>query len=120
MKVGLIGSMYFIGLIVFITFVPPLADNFGRRWVFVITLAVSAVAQAGLMITNDLYWAYFFEFLVGGTFAGRIVVGLNYILEYNLPKFHESIVFGLLISEAMGTITITLWYQFVDRSWFGL
>ena len=110
MKVGLIGSMYFIGLIVFITFVPPLADRFGRRWVFISTLALSCVAQLGLMLTNDLYWAYFFEFLVGGTFPGRIIVGLTYILEYNIPKFHESIVFGLLLSEASTTILITVWY----------
>lgn len=70
------------------------------------------------MLTNDLYWAYFFEFLVGGTFAGRIIVGLSYILEYSLPKFHESIIFGLLISEASTTILITVWYQFIDRGWF--
>jgi len=71
-------------------------------------------------LTNDLYVAYFFEFLVGGTFAGRIIVGLSYIMEYNLPKWHESIVFGLLISEASTTILITFWYQFIDRSYFGL
>ena len=44
MKVGLIGSMYFIGLIVFITFVPPLSDRYGRKWIFIITLIVSAIA----------------------------------------------------------------------------
>lgn len=70
------------------------------------------------MLTNDLYTAYFFEFLVGSTFAGRIIVGLNYVLEFNLPKWHETIVFGLLISEASTTILMTIWYQFVDRGWF--
>lgn len=72
------------------------------------------------MVTNDLNTAYFFEFLVGSTFAGRIIVGLNYILEFSLPKYHEAIVFGLLISEASTTIIITIWYQFIDRGWFGL
>lgn len=120
MKVGLIGSMYFIGLIVFITFVPPIADRFGRKWVFFVTNVVSVIAQLGLILTNDLYVAYFFEFLVGGTFAGRIIVGLSYIMEYHLPKWHESIVFGLLISEASTTILITFWYQNIDRGYFGL
>jgi len=120
MKVGLIGSMYFIGLIVFITFVPPIADRYGRKWVFIVTLIVSCIAQLGIMLTNDLYAAYFFEFLIGGTFAGRIVVGLSYILEYNLPKWHEKIIFGLLISEASSTIIMTIWYQFIDRGWFYL
>ena len=120
MKVGLIGSMYFIGLIVFITFIPPLSDRFGRKWILVATLVQSVVAQLGLMLTNNLYVAYFFEFLLGGTFAGRIIVGLNYVLEYNLPKLHETIVFGLLISESFTTIFITIWYEFIDRGWFGL
>lgn len=44
MKVGLIASMYFIGLIVFIVFVPPLADRFGRKWVFIATLVISVIA----------------------------------------------------------------------------
>lgn len=44
MKVGLIASMYFIGLIVFIIFVPPLADRFGRKWVFIVTLIISVIA----------------------------------------------------------------------------
>jgi MFS family permease len=118
MKIGLIGSMYFIGLIVFITFVPPVADRFGRYYVFLVTNIVSVIAQLGLILTNDLYTAYFFEFLVGGTFAGRIVVGLSYILEYSLPKYSESIVFGLLITEACTTIIITIWYEFIDRGWF--
>ena len=60
MKIGLIGSMYFIGLIVFISFVPPLADRFGRRWIFITTLTVSIFAQLGLILTYDLNWAYFF------------------------------------------------------------
>lgn len=118
MKIGLIGSMYFIGLIVFITFVPPLADRYGRKWIFFATNVISCIAQLGLILATDIYVLYFFEFLVGSTFAGRIIVGLSYILEYSLPKFSESIVFGLLISEACTTILITLWYQFVDRGWF--
>ena len=57
---------------------------------------------------------------MGGTFAGRVIVGLTYILEFNLPKWHKLIVFGLYISEPTTTILITIWYQFIDRSYFGL
>ena len=44
MKVGLIGSMFFIGLIALILVVPPIADKFGRKWVFIVTLIVSCIA----------------------------------------------------------------------------
>lgn len=43
-KIGLIGSMYFIGVITTLTFVPLLADMCGRKGPFIITLIVSACA----------------------------------------------------------------------------
>ena len=57
-------------------------------------------------------------FLLGLTAAGRIIVGLTYTLELNLVKFHEQIIFYLLLAETGGIIGLTAWYQFVDRSWF--
>lgn len=43
---------------------------------------------------------------------------MNYTLEFNIKRWHEIIITSILISEAMGTITITIWYQFIDRGWF--
>jgi hypothetical protein len=43
-KVGLIGSMYFIGLCIAFTFVPLLGDQCGRKWVFILTLVISFFA----------------------------------------------------------------------------
>jgi hypothetical protein len=70
------------------------------------------------MISTSLYEAYVFEFLLGFAFAGRVIVGLNYILEYNLPKNYDSIVFAVLISLNMSCIIYTAWFQFIDRGWF--
>jgi MFS family permease len=43
-KVGLLGSMYFIGVIVGMAFVPPLSDAFGRKMIFITTLIISVFA----------------------------------------------------------------------------
>ena len=32
--IGLIGSMYYIGMLCFIVIVPMIADRYGRKWVF--------------------------------------------------------------------------------------
>lgn len=37
-KVGLIGSMFFLGVVVSVTFVGLLADQYGRKWPFIISL----------------------------------------------------------------------------------
>ena len=42
--VGLIGSMYFVGVVTTLVFVPPLTDRFGRKLTFVITLISSVFA----------------------------------------------------------------------------
>lgn len=81
-KVGLLGTTYFIGVIVTLAFVPVIGDRCGRKWVFVSALLVSAAAQLWLMITTDLTEAYICQFLIGATFAGRIIVGLSYVLEF--------------------------------------
>lgn len=119
-KVGLIGSFYFIGICTTLTFVPPLADAYGRKWVFNITLLVSIIAQFSIIMTNNLYQLYFYMFLIGATFAGRIVVGLGYVLEFLQPKWHASMIYWLLVTECLAIVLLTAWYQFVERSWLTL
>ena len=111
--------MYFIGVIVGMSFVPPLSDAYGRKVIFIVTLIISVIAQLALILTNDLYQAYVYEFFIGFTFAGRVIVGLNYVLEFVVPSWHQSIVFWLLVSECISTILMTAWYQFIERSYLG-
>jgi MFS family permease len=40
-KIGLLGAMCFVGVVISTAFVPLLSDKFGRKIVFVTTLAVS-------------------------------------------------------------------------------
>ena len=87
-KVGLISSFFFIGVITSLAIVPPLADAYGRKWVFNVTLLVSIIAQFSIILTHDLVQLYVFMFLIGASWAGRIVVGLSYTLEFLPQKWH--------------------------------
>lgn len=93
MKVGLLGSMFFIGIISTLIIIPPLADRYGRKLIFTISNIVSIIGQLGLILSNNIYEAYFFAFLIGATFSGKVVVGLNYLLEFNRPKWIETIIY---------------------------
>ena len=42
-KIGLIGSMGFIGILSTLLIVPPLADKFGRKLIFLISNIISAI-----------------------------------------------------------------------------
>jgi hypothetical protein len=49
-------------------------------------------------------------FILGATFSGKIVVGYNYLLEFNQFKNQQIILYLLLLSEAIGMILMTAWY----------
>jgi MFS family permease len=82
-KIGLLGSATFAGIVTTVLIVPPLADKvFGRRPIVNWSNLVNFVALLGLFLCNNIYQAYFFLFLAGTCFAGRVIVLLNYVLEF--------------------------------------
>lgn len=74
--------MYFIGVVLSTVTAPPLADAFGRKMVIFGSNLVLITGLIGLLLSSDIYELYVFEALVGFSFGGLIIVGLNYLLEY--------------------------------------
>ena len=79
-RIGFLGACFFIGVIVSSTIVPVgfLSDIVGRRWPFILTLVVLAIACFGFIVARSLDQLYIFMFLLGATFPGRLIVGTNY------------------------------------------
>jgi MFS family permease len=80
-RIGLLGAFFFLGVIITMIPVPRYADVYGRRDVFIVTMIVCIIAGLGLLLANSLEWAYFFMLILGMTFAGKLIVGLNYLIE---------------------------------------
>lgn len=119
-KIGLIGSIYFAGVVFGIVILPPLADLIGRRWPVLIGNIVLIICMIGLIFTHNLYEAYVYMFLDGVSFAGKVIVCLTYVIEFTPYAYHE---WGpLLVNGSLGPVTIfvTFWYQFIDNNWFWL
>ena len=85
-KVGLLGSSFFVGVIVTIYIVPAIADQIGRRLPFICTMVVTVIAQFYLMLTSSLDHALITMVILGMTFPGKNIVGLNYLLEFMMKK----------------------------------
>lgn len=81
-KVGMLGSAYFVGILLGLLIVPRLSDKYGRKAPFLGTMLLSFIAQTGLMVSHTLDSAIFFMLLTGCTFPGKNIVGLNYLLEF--------------------------------------
>lgn len=98
--------------------VPPIADRLtGRLPVFLTTAVVFAAIFLGVILANSLYQMYAFMFILGFSMAGRIIVGITYLLEFTSRPFRDTILFALLICEPVYLILVTFWYQFIDHSW---
>ena len=110
MKIGLIGSMYFVGIVISTVIAPPLADNYGRKYVVFCSNIVRFLGLLGLLLTQSLYAVYAFQVLVGLSFAGLSIVGINYFLEFQKRELYDVLVFIELIVEAVWGIFITIWF----------
>ena len=69
------------------------------------------------MLNNDLYVLYALLFIAGMTFAGRVIVGVNFVLEFLTDKYKELMVFTRMTSIAVAIILITLFFEFGSRHW---
>ena len=83
-RIGFLGACFFIGILVASVVVPIgfLSDLFGRKQIFVITLIVLLISEAGFIFANSLDQLYVFMFLYGFSFPGRIIVGQNFAYEF--------------------------------------
>ena len=74
--------MFFVGAASSCLVIPPLADYFGRKIIFLVVLVIAFTAHMGLLISKNIYEGYFFQFLNGTTMPGRLVLGLTLCIEY--------------------------------------
>jgi len=89
-KVGFLGSSYFIGMITALLFVPALSDSYGRKSIFCVTMFFSVISQICLIYSNTLYMSTIFMFILGLTWPGKRVTGLNYALEFIPYEFQAA------------------------------
>ena len=87
---------------------PWLADKYGRRLNTVINQIVFMLAFLGLMFANTITELYVLLFIAGTTFGTRVIVAINYILEYFPEKTKETVVFVKVISGPIKLIIVTI------------
>lgn len=83
-RIGFLGACFFIGVLTASTIVPVgfLSDLYGRRWIFLATVAVLLASCIGFIVARSLDELYVYMFLMGVSFPGRIIVATNYAQEF--------------------------------------
>lgn len=119
-KIGLLGSFFFIGVIAMMLVVPAIADSYGRRLPFIVTMAASVAAQSWLMMTSSLDVALGLMIVLGMTFPGKNVVGLAYLLEFTSCESQEAVVNYYMYLEPILTLYMTFHYAEYSNKYFPL
>lgn len=115
-KENLMMYSFFIGAITGLIILPKLADSIGRKVPFILTLLISIIAQIGLIVTDNFDDASMFMVVLGFTFPGKYVVGINYLLELIKDGSREQSMINLFVADVLSNILITIYYDRISRN----
>ena len=111
-RIGLLGSVYFAGILTTILIVPILTDKCGRKYNAVINNFLLIIVVIGIILASDITTLYVLLFLAGATFGGRLIAGLNWLVEYMPTRYKETVMFIKMLSGSFTIILLTVFFQF--------
>ena len=79
---GWVVSIGFVGMAIGAVFSGGLADRWGRRTVFAVTLVIYSIATALCAFAPNLTWLLVFRFIVGLGLGGQLPVAVTLVSEY--------------------------------------
>jgi len=107
-EAGLVGSIFFAGMLVGAWGFGALADRFGRRRVFLVTIILNAVFALLSALAPSFWSLLLLRFVTGAAVGGTLPVDYAIMAEY-LPKRERGRFLVLLESFwALGTVAIAL------------
>lgn len=79
---GWVVSIGFVGMAIGAVCSGALADRFGRKTIFAITLVIYSLATAACAFAPNLTWLLIFRFIVGLGLGGQLPVAVTLVSEY--------------------------------------
>lgn len=117
MKVGWLPTIYILSNVAFILPFGKLADNYGRKRVFVAGLTLNALAAGMCAIATNIDWILFWRFIQGG--AGAMIFGTGMAIITSVTPSNKRgvalgtvaacVYIGLTLAPAVGG-WLTQWF----------
>jgi len=109
-----------VGMFVGFFILPPYSDSYGRRPVFILTMILSTIAQGVILFTTSIHKLFLFMIILGMTFSGKNIVGLNFAIECTPEKYQKFVISVYWTVELVSIILWSFYYQKLDKNWFPL
>lgn len=118
--IGFLGSSFFIGWIVTLTFLPRLSDLYGRRNIIVCGNIGQFIAYTMLITTRSYTILVIALMLMGSMATIRTQVSVVYLYEI-MKKQHYTFVFSCGASiEGLVGVLASLYFMYLSKSAMGL
>ena len=116
-KVGMLGSMVFVGWFVTLPWLPRISDMYSRKWVFTAGMIIDWFLFIVMFFTTRIEWMIVVTFVFGLATTIRVNVGFVYMMEL-MPKRNQSF-YASTYNTFEGAILLlaTLYFWFVSRHW---
>ena len=115
-KIGMIGSVYFIGYIGGSLYFPRLADIHGRKPFVVIGAFLQSIWALLLFFSNSLEMIYFSMFMIGIASPLLSSIGYNYLIEFIPESSQNSINTALMCIDALSSLIGILYFTYISHS----
>ena len=115
--IGLIGSVFLLGIVVGCSTLTRLGDVLGRKPIYMLGLVMHISFMTGLLISTNVYFSYVLLFIFGLSITSRYYVGYTYNLEMQ-PKSHYVLVSTtMFVFESAVYIFICIFFLTISDRW---
>ena len=119
-RIGLIGSCFFAGWALSAIFIPRMADIYGRKKIFLFSMALQLCTFLALYFSRDLNLTTVLMFIFGIAAVGRCSIGFLYLMEL-LPTSRQVFVGTILhVNNASVGVIGCLYFWKVSKNWLWL
>ena len=94
-----------------------MTDKCGRKYNAVINNFLLIAVVIGIILASDIMTLYILLFLAGATFGGRLIAGLNWLIEFQPLRNRELVMFVKMIFGSISIILLTITFQFGTKHW---
>lgn len=119
-QIGLIGSLFLVGIVVGCSFVTRLGDVYGRRPVYASGMFTNFLSVIIIVITMKAPITITCMFLLGMSITARYYVGYTYNLEYQPKYMHVTVSIIQFSAESIVYILNIVYFRYISNDWVWL
>ena len=116
-RIGLMGSMFFVGVSLMTLYISRSADIYGRKWPTRLSSMFSVPFQVGLFLSKNINLTTVIFFFSGCCSPGKVNVSFVYVCELVPVKYRTYIGTMVLFADAGIVTLLAVYFRFVSKQW---